>query len=84
MVITNAHAPHIFAATYMSALERPGRDVKMFIVQQLIIIIVVFPKSLPSRIRFIQISHPGPCVCKYDTNIGAHMEGPGVFHLYRN
>ena len=29
-------------------------------------------------------NHPGPCVCKYDTNIGAHLKGPGVFHLYRN
>ena len=27
---------------------------------------------------------PGPCVCKYDTNMDAHLQGPGVFHFYRN
>ena len=29
-------------------------------------------------------NHPGPCVCKYATNIGAHLQGFEVFHLYRN
>ena len=40
----------------------------------------LFPCSLHQKNPY-NPNQPGPCVCIYDTNIGAHMEGLGVFHL---